>query len=102
MLQTDTAINPGNSGGALVNTKGELIGICSVKTISTGTDSNGNSISAEGLGFAIPINEAMPIIEELKEKGYVERPVLGVTRRLPYRAGRSLLPLPGWVCRAAG
>ncbi len=79
MLQTDTAINPGNSGGALVNTKGELIGICSVKTISTGTDSNGNSISAEGLGFAIPINEAMPIIEELKEKGYVERPVLGVT-----------------------
>ena len=79
MLQTDTAINPGNSGGALVITKGELIGICSVKTISTGTDSNGNSISAEGLGFAIPINEAMPIIEELKEKGYVERPVLGVT-----------------------
>ena len=79
MLQTDTAINPGNSGGALVNTKGELIGICSVKTVSTGTDSNGNSISAEGLGFAIPINEAMPIIEELKEKGYVERPVLGVS-----------------------
>ena len=79
MLQTDTAINAGNSGGALVNLKGELIGICSSKMVSAGTDENGNAISAEGLGFAIPISEAQPIINELMEKGSVERPVMGIS-----------------------
>jgi serine protease Do len=70
VLQTDAAINPGNSGGALVNIKGELIGINSAKIASTGV---------EGIGFAIPINEAQPIIEQLMEKGEVVRPVMGIT-----------------------
>lgn len=63
MLQTDAAINPGNSGGALVNMKGELIGICSAKYVATGY---------ENMGFAITINDAMPIIEELRQYGYVK------------------------------
>lgn len=70
-IQTDTAINPGNSGGALVNTYGQVIGINSSKIVATGY---------EGLGFAIPINSAQPIISNLKEYGYVkDRAIIGVT-----------------------
>jgi serine protease Do len=79
LMQTDAAINPGNSGGALVNMKGELIGINSLKSTSAGTDSYGNSISAEGIGFAIPINTAKPIIEQLIREGGIKRPVLGIS-----------------------
>lgn len=61
-IQTDTAINPGNSGGALVNMYGEVIGIISSKY---------TTIDSEGLGFAISINEAKPIIEELVTQGFV-------------------------------
>ena len=77
-IQTDAAINAGNSGGALINTQGQLVGICSAKTMSSGYDSYGRSIATEGLGYAIPINNAMTIINELKEHGYISRPVLGV------------------------
>ncbi len=71
MLQTDAAINPGNSGGALINIYGQVIGINTAK--STGYD-------IEGLGFAIPINEAIPIIESIIENGYVKgRPLVGIT-----------------------
>lgn len=70
MLQTDAAINPGNSGGALLNMKGQVIGINTAK--STGYD-------VEGLGFAIPINEAKPIIESIIQHGYVTgRVVIGL------------------------
>ncbi|GAX89095.1 S1C family serine protease [Effusibacillus lacus] len=69
VLQTDAAINPGNSGGALINIKGQLIGINSAKIAERGI---------EGLGFAIPIDEAKPIIEQLMSKGKVIRPALGV------------------------
>ena len=62
-LQTDAAINPGNSGGALINMYGQLIGINSAKISDT---------NYEGIGFAIPINEAVPIIETLIENGYVK------------------------------
>lgn len=58
MIQTDASINPGNSGGALLNMKGQLIGINSVKASASGV---------EGMGYAIPIDTAMPIFEELKE-----------------------------------
>lgn len=58
MIQTDASINPGNSGGALLNMKGQLIGINSVKASATGV---------EGMGYAIPIDTAMPIFDELKE-----------------------------------
>lgn len=79
VLQTDAAINPGNSGGALVDQNGNVIGITSAKTVVAGYDSTGNAISAEGIGYAIPINNAKPIIEQLIRTGSVPRPALGVT-----------------------
>ncbi len=69
LVQTDAAINPGNSGGALVNAQGEVIGINSAKIASA---------QVEGMGFAIPINEALPIVEELIQRGYVSRPYIGI------------------------
>lgn len=69
VLQTDAAINPGNSGGALVNLAGELIGINSMKIAES---------SVEGLGFSIPINSAIPIIEELEKNGEMKRPTMGI------------------------
>lgn len=69
VVQTDAAINPGNSGGALVNSKGEVIGINSVKIASA---------DVEGMGFAIPSNLVKPIIDQLIEKGYVSRPFIGI------------------------
>lgn len=71
LLQTNAAINPGNSGGGLFNAKGELIGVVNAK-------SSGENV--EGLGFAIPIDRAKPIIENLMENGYVkDRASLGVS-----------------------
>ncbi|MDP3448029.1 MAG: trypsin-like peptidase domain-containing protein [Eubacteriales bacterium] len=78
-LQTDAAINFGNSGGPLINLNGEVIGINSAKTITAGYDEMGNAVSAEGIGFALPINQARRIMEVLITKGYVERPGIGVT-----------------------
>lgn len=73
LIQTDAAISPGNSGGALINKYGEVIGINSVKLVSD---------NAEGLGFAIPINEASTIVKDLIDYGYVKgRPVIGVSVR---------------------
>lgn len=70
LLQTDAAINPGNSGGALVNSFGEVIGINTIKLSDT---------SVEGIGFAISISEAKPIIDDLINDGYVSgRPAVGV------------------------
>jgi serine protease Do len=70
VLQTDAAINPGNSGGALCNADGEVIGINSLKI--------GASDNAEGMGFAISINEAKTIIDSLMSTGKVSRPYLGI------------------------
>lgn len=72
LLQTDAAINPGNSGGALLNTKGEVIGINSVKY---------SSEEVEGMGYAIPISDAIPIINELMNKETIpesEQAYLGI------------------------
>ena len=77
-IQTDAAINPGNSGGPLLNMEGEVIGITTAKNIYAGYDEYGNSISAEGLGFAIPINEAMEVVCQLIENGRMIRPGMGV------------------------
>jgi len=68
MIQTDASINPGNSGGPLVNAAGEVIGINTF--IFTG---GGRSSGSIGIGFAIPINHALKIISELRERGYVDR-----------------------------
>lgn len=71
LLQTDAAINSGNSGGALINEYGEVIGINSVKLSSSGV---------EGMGFAIAISEAKPIIDDLMSSGYVTgRPLVGIS-----------------------
>lgn len=77
-IQTDAAINVGNSGGPLLNMYGEVIGINTAKTINAGFDAYGAVISAEGLGFALPINDVRLIIEHLITKGFVERAALGV------------------------
>ncbi|UEA31986.1 S1C family serine protease [Granulicatella elegans] len=69
-IQTDAAINPGNSGGALVNAAGQVIGINSMKISKT---------SVEGIGFAIPSNEVVSIINQLEKSGKVIRPVLGIS-----------------------
>lgn len=73
LIQTDAAINPGNSGGALVNSQGQVIGINTIKISVAGV---------EGLGFAIPINDAKPIIDQLILFGYVKgRPLIGISGR---------------------
>jgi serine protease Do len=72
LIQTDASINNGNSGGPLINAYGQVIGITSAKVSNT---------YGEGLGFAIPIDEAMPIIQSLMKDGFVKRPSLGVAGR---------------------
>lgn len=69
LVQTDAAINPGNSGGPLVNMAGQVIGINSIKI---------SQVGVEGMGYAISINEALPVIETLINTGYVVRPWLGI------------------------
>ena len=89
-IQTDAAINPGNSGGALINTRGELIGINSAIYSKSG--------GSQGIGFAIPISLAKGVMTQIIEKGYVVRgwlgieaqdmtPLLGKTLSLPYARG---------------
>lgn len=68
LIQTDAAINPGNSGGPLVNTSGEVVAI-----------NTANMPYAQGIGFAVPVNIAKEILNELMEKGRVRRPWIGIT-----------------------
>jgi len=89
VLQTDAAINPGNSGGPLVNLAGQVIGINSIKISQSGV---------EGLGFAIPIDTARPIIDDLLRYGQMKRPYMGITPRdlqtIPTKYWQSDLFLP--------
>ena len=71
LIQMDASVSPGNSGGGLFNMNGELVGVVNAKS----SDSD-----AEGLGFAIPINDAMKVAQDLLENGYVTgRPYMGIT-----------------------
>src|SRR5690606_19607970 len=92
VIQTDAAINPGNSGGALVNAAGQVIGINSLKVAEQGV---------EGLGFAIPVNDAQPIITDLIQHGRVLRPYLGITlmdlQAIPQEYWTTELGLPDSV-----
>lgn len=76
MMQTDAAINSGNSGGGLFNTKGELIGIPSLKYSSNGVR---DAASIEGIAMAIPVDVVKPIVESLIQFGKVTRPKLGIS-----------------------
>lgn len=73
-IQTDAAINPGNSGGALINIEGQVIGITQSKITTT----EDGSTSVEGLGFAIPSNDVVNIINKLETDGKISRPALGI------------------------
>ncbi|MGN0136825.1 trypsin-like peptidase domain-containing protein [Anaerotignum sp.] len=85
VLQTSAAINSGNSGGALVNSKGEVIGINTAKY---------NSSMAEGMGYAIPSNVITPIVEELLDTGTQPKPYIGITGTSITEENASLYKLP--------
>ena len=72
VIQTDAAINSGNSGGALINSKGQVIGINTIKLSGSGV---------EGIGFAIPINSTVDIYKQLISDGKVKRPYIGISGR---------------------
>lgn len=88
-LQTDAAINPGNSGGALINTRGEIIGINSLIYTETG--------NFNGIGFAIPIDLVTDVMQQITENGYVIRGWLGVEgQNVPLQTLQSIdLPVQG-------
>ncbi|WP_219471206.1 S1C family serine protease [Nonomuraea rhizosphaerae] len=82
-IQTDAAINPGNSGGPLVNGKGEVVGVNSaIATLSRSMSSQGGSI---GLGFAIPVNQARRVAQELITTGKAKRPKIGIVLDKDYK-----------------
>jgi len=93
LIQTDAAINPGNSGGPLVNYQGQVIGINSAKNQEPGF---------EGMGFAIPITDAMPTVKQLIEKGYASHPALLVqisNRYYPEYAKQQGWPTGAYVAK---
>jgi putative serine protease PepD len=109
-IQTDAPINPGNSGGPLMNSKGQVIGINSaIKSADTDSGGQGGSI---GLGFAIPVNQARQVAQQLINSGHAVHPVMGVTVDMRYggdgariaRQGERGGPavLPGGPGSAAG
>ncbi len=89
LIQTDAAINHGNSGGPLVNLAGEVIGINTLIVRDTG-----NGDVAEGLGFAIPMNTAQAVAQQIIQKGYFSRPYMGISFQpiSPAIADRYSLP----------
>ncbi len=100
VIQTDAAINPGNSGGPLINLAGQVVGINSMKLAQ---DQSGTSV--EGMGFAIPSNEVVTIINQLIKNGQVVRPALGVgytdLSNISEEQQRSILKLPKSVTQGA-
>lgn len=80
LIQTNAAINSGNSGGALVNSRGEVIGINSAKLVAS---------NAEGMGFALSIDEVKPLVEQLINQGHVSRPYMGVTIDSQYQVDQD-------------
>ena len=94
LIQTDAAINPGNSGGPLVNYQGQVIGINSAKNQEQGF---------EGMGFAIPISDALPTIKQIIEKGYASHPALLIevsNRYSPEYAKQMGLPAGVYISKA--
>ena len=95
LIQTDAAINPGNSGGPLINLQGEVVGISTL-----GSGASGSGVQPQGIGFAIAINTAKPIADELIRSGRVTYPYLGLRLypNSPSLASRYQLPAkPGMI-----
>ncbi len=101
-IQTDAAINPGNSGGPLLNSIGQVVGINSA--IATLAPSFSGEVGSIGLGFAIPINSARRIAEEIIDTGDSSTPIIGVTLDTTYTDGGSRISevTPGGPADAAG
>ena len=93
-LQTDAAVNPGNSGGPLINLRGEVIGVTSAKYTSAGVDEYGQNISSEGIGFALPINNVIEMVQSLIKNGSTVRPGIGVTI-VTYQEATESVSTPG-------
>ncbi|MET7480105.1 trypsin-like peptidase domain-containing protein [Streptomyces sp. NPDC005648] len=84
-LQTDAPINPGNSGGPLLDSRARVIGINSaIRSADDGSDSGSGQAGSIGLGFAIPVNQAKRVAEELINTGKATHPVIGVTLDMDY------------------
>lgn len=98
VIQTDAAINSGNSGGPLINMAGQVIGINSMKLAS-----NNDGSSVEGMGFAIPSNEVVKIINQLIKNGKISRPSLGISMvdlsRVTTSQQQSILKLPSSITK---
>lgn len=77
-IQTDAALNMGNSGGPLLNTRGEIIGVNNLKSLVSVPSSNNTVISSEGIGFAIPINDAIECIKQIILSGSTTKPGIGI------------------------
>lgn len=100
VIQTDAAINPGNSGGPLINLAGQVVGINSMK-LSGSSSSSSDSATIEGMGFAIPSDEVVSIINQLVQNGKVVRPALGIEVRdlstVSATQQKSVLKLPSSI-----
>ncbi|MFJ8636000.1 trypsin-like peptidase domain-containing protein [Streptomyces sp. NPDC093568] len=84
-LQTDAPINPGNSGGPLLDVRGHVVGINSaIRSAGSGSELDGGQSGSIGLGFAIPVNQARRVAEELINTGRATHPVIGVTLDMDY------------------
>ncbi|WP_137596746.1 S1C family serine protease [Paucilactobacillus kaifaensis] len=98
VIQTDAAINPGNSGGPLINLAGQVVGINSMKLSS---DDEGTSV--EGMGFSIPSNEVVSVINQLVKNGKITRPALGIElvslENVSAAQQKSILKLPANITK---
>ncbi|WP_369233451.1 trypsin-like peptidase domain-containing protein [Streptomyces sp. R21] len=95
-LQTDAPINPGNSGGPLLDSKARVIGINSaIRSADSGSGTDGGQAGSIGLGFAIPVNQAKRVAEELINTGKATHPVIGVTLDMDYTGDGARVGLKG-------
>ncbi len=94
VIQTDAAVNPGDSGGPLLDSKGNVIGMTTAKQYYSGFDGSGNALSSEGIGYAIPINKAIDIAQQLIENGSIPRPGIGLSYAMISEVDASLWKTP--------